>query len=103
VLVTSGYALAEAERNLGQGPQRYRLEALVAAVEVVPEPAKAPLLPTPVELPESDRPILVAAIASACTHLLSGDRRAFGTYYGRTVGGVSILRPAEYLRAVDWP
>lgn len=97
-LVTSGYAVAEAERNLEPGARQQRLDSLVASLEVVAEPPNPSPLPAEIELPEGDRPILAAAMTSGCTHLLSGDRRAFGAYYGRKVAGVSILRLAESLR-----
>lgn len=53
---------------------------------------------TSLELPEKDRPILLAAIHARVTHLLTGDKKHFGRYYGQTIEGVLILPPAEYLR-----
>lgn len=97
-LVTSTYALAEARRNLEAPEQARRLSDLVGRVELVAEPGTPADLPGTLDLPEDDLPILQAAVASGCTHLLSGDRRAFGSYYGERIGGILILRPAEYLR-----
>lgn len=93
---TSTYALDEARRNCDSEAHRKRLERLAGAMEVTAA-AVEPGFAEGVELPESDRPILAAAIAAGCTQLLSGDRRAFGAHYGATVGRVLILRPAEYL------
>ena len=43
------------------------------------------------ELAEKDRPILDAAIAGKCTHLLTGDAKHFGTWMGKSVSGVKIV------------
>jgi uncharacterized protein len=50
-----------------------------------------------VKLPDKDRPILLAAIGAGATHLLTGDFRHFGPYYGERIEGVLILPPGEYL------
>ena len=46
---------------------------------------------SPAELVEKDRPILDAAIAGGCTHLLTGDTRHFGIWMGKRVSGVKIV------------
>jgi hypothetical protein len=46
-----------------------------------------------VELPLKDRPILGGAIAGRATHLLTGDERDFGKFWGKTVQGVRIVSP----------
>jgi predicted nucleic acid-binding protein len=66
-------------------------------VMLVPEPADVP--PECGRLPDKDRPILAAAMASEATHLLTGDLTHFDRLYGKTVGGVCILRPADYLES----
>lgn len=96
-LVTSGYALEEARRNLGSSEQRARLSRLVADLELVPEASNHPL-PGDVELPDKDRPILQAALAAGATHLLTGDVTAFGALIGHEVEGLRVERPASYLR-----
>ena len=99
VLITSAYALEEAERNLASPRQKAELGKLCEAVEVVsvlPPNKDVAIL---AELPESDRPILWAAISIRASHLLSGDFRAFGRLYGQTIEGVTIMPPAEYLKA----
>ena len=97
VLLTSTYAFEEAYRNLPNPQQRERLQHLTAGIEIVEvSTAKGPLVDE-VDLPANDRPILAGAIAAGATHLLTGDRRAFGRYYGKTLSGVRILRPSSYL------
>jgi uncharacterized protein len=95
-LLTSAYALSEAERNLTRDDQRRRLAALARSCEIVPTPSLM-RLPSQVILPENDQPILLAAIAAEATHLLTGDKTHFGRYYGQRLAGVLVLPPAEYL------
>jgi predicted nucleic acid-binding protein len=97
LLLTSPYALEEARRNLGETEQRERLARLVKTVEITPE-ALGGSLPPGVELPEKDAPILLAAIESRATHLLTGDVRDFGGLFGKRLGGVLVLTPGEHLR-----
>lgn len=98
VLLSSHYAVEEARRNLPPDA-RGRLAELVATVDLRSEPAsEVRPLPEEVSLPANDERILRGAIAARATHLLTGDRKAFGRYYGRTIEGVSILRPADFLR-----
>jgi len=40
---------------------------------------------------------VLAAIRIGATHLLSGDFRHFGPYYGERIEGVLILSPGDYL------
>ena len=97
-LVTSAYALEEARRNLSAGQQQAELKRLCRAVEVVSVfPLQRELLIL-AKLPENDRPILWAAISVRATHLLSGDVKAFGRFYGQTINGVLIMPPAVYLK-----
>ena len=95
-LVTSAYALEEARRNLSERGQRARLTRLRRLVTVIAEPKDRPL-PKGVQLPAKDRPILLAALDAKATHLLTGDVSHFGRYFGRTVQGVLVLPPADYL------
>ena len=53
-LLTSAYALSEAERNLTREDQRRRLAALVRSCEIVPTPSLA-RLPPQVTLPDNDK------------------------------------------------
>ena len=40
-----------------------------------------------------DRPILEAAAAARCSHLVTSDRRDFGAFFGKSIMGVKILSP----------
>lgn len=94
-LLASRYAVEEAARNLDTTVQRERLAYLMTGVELVPD-AGAGGLPEGIELPQKDRPILLAAIGAAATHLLTGDLRHFGPLYGKTIEGVLIQLPADF-------
>jgi predicted nucleic acid-binding protein len=97
-LVTSAYALEEARRNLSAGQQQAELERLCRSVEVVSVLPPQGELSILAKLPANDRPILWAAISVRATHLLSGDFKAFGRFYGTTINGVTIMPPAAYLK-----
>jgi predicted nucleic acid-binding protein len=95
-LLTSAYAVAEAERHLDE-EQRPRLLELLKGVHVISDvPSDA--LPASVVLRAKDAPILATAIAARATHLVTGDRRDFGEYFGESVAGVLILPPRDYLQ-----
>lgn len=96
--ISSAYAVEEARRNLSTAQQRKDLEQLCASMEIVPVSPSESLHTPGFDLPESDRPILMAAIGARATHLLTGDVKDFGRYYGRTLEGVLILPPAMYMR-----
>jgi len=51
-----------------------------------------------VSLPEKDVPIFLAALAARATHLITGDLRDFGRYFGKTIEGVRVITPSNYLR-----
>jgi len=96
-LLTSAYAIVEADRNIRTAEQRTRLYRLVQSVEIVDEP-QGRSLPKGVRLPPKDVPILLAAVESRANYLLTGDKEHFGVYFGERVAGVLILRPAEFLQ-----
>ena len=96
-LLTSGYALEEARRNLDTDDQLDRLHELVRGLQLVPESAVD--LPDAVDLSEKDVPILQAAIAAEASHLITGDRKDFGPYFGEKLSGVRITTPREYLNS----
>jgi|GEM_PF-5168479 hypothetical protein len=54
--------------------------------------------PAETALPEKDRPVLAAAIAARATHLVTGDARYFGAYFGKRIRGVLVTTGADYLR-----
>jgi predicted nucleic acid-binding protein len=98
-LVTSAYAVEEASRNLDSAEQRSELEGLLEVVRVS-NPLADPAEHAAIEgsgLPEKDLPILRAAVAANATHLITGDRRHFGRFFGKKVAGVLIVRPADHL------
>jgi hypothetical protein len=97
-LLSSPYAIEEANRNLDERDARTRLQTLITTLEIVPDVAGGDV-PTGVVLPEKDLPIVLAAIAAGATHLVTGDRAHFGPYYGRRISGVLIQRPGDYLAA----
>ncbi len=92
-LMTSAYAAEEARLNLTREDQRTRLAELLEKVRMIT--GVAPLPPS-VELPEDDQPILQAALHARATHLLTGDKKHFGRLFGRRLGGILVLPPAEY-------
>jgi uncharacterized protein len=98
-LVTSEFAREGARRNLllHQSSGLAALDELLAGMTIASEVGAGSSLPTDLALAEKDRPILAAAVAFRCTHLLTGDTRHFGPLYGREVQGVRVLTPATYL------
>lgn len=94
-LLTSAYAFEEARRNLGADDQLRCLQELVRDLEIVPESEVA--LPDEVELSGKDVPILQAAVAAESSHLITGDRKDFGRYFGQKLGRVWVMTPREYL------
>jgi predicted nucleic acid-binding protein len=95
-LITSAYAAEEARRNLASADQLARLEALLERTRIVPE-SDAPV-PVAVQLPDKDHPILKAAVAAEATHLVTGDVKDFGRYFGRRIAGVLVVTPADFIR-----
>jgi uncharacterized protein len=95
-LCSSRYALEEARINLTEEDQRRRLTKLSEKVQLF-EAARREL-PRGISLPEKDVPIILAAMEARCTHLLTGDVRHFGPYFGKKIEGVAIVLPGEYLR-----
>ena len=100
VLLTSSYVVEETRRNLVHADQRTRLEKLLKKVEVGEAMMLPPELRGEIELPEKDWPVLGGAAAAGATHLITGDLRHFGAYFGEKVLGVLVLRPADYFRGL---
>ena len=96
VLCSSRYALEEARINLEHEIQRTRLAKLSRNIQLFDAAPRE--LPHGVSLPEKDLPILLAAIEAKATHLLTGDLRHFGGYFNKTIGGILVLTPGEYLK-----
>lgn len=96
VLCTGHYALEEARTNLTEDTQRHRLDRLSENLKFFDSVARD--LPRGVTLPEKDIPILLAAIEARSTHLITGDLRHFGPYFGKRLAGILVLSPADYFR-----
>ena len=97
-LCSSRYALEEARINLTDANQRQRLAKPSQALELFDgQPGD---LPRGISLPDKDVPILLAAIAAKATHLITGDVRHFGPYFGKNIVGILILPPADYLKRI---
>jgi uncharacterized protein len=97
ILCSSRYAFEEARINLAEEDQRRRLARLSEKIQL--HDAARRELPRGISLPEKDVPILLAAVEARCTHLLTGDVRHFGPYFGRKIEGVAIALPGEYLKS----
>ena len=89
--LTNEYAIEEARRNLAvKFPEGAKtLERLAKRCEIVNQLAAD----LQVQLPLKDQPILGGAIAGNATHLLTGDERDFGQYWGKTIQGVKVVSP----------
>jgi hypothetical protein len=99
VLLTSPYAVDEVLRNL-PSTRLADLQALLETVSLFSAPAlKETPLPPGLTLPAKDVPIFQAAALAGSTHLLTGDKRHFGPYYGSRFDGVLILSPRAYLES----
>ena len=98
VLLTSEYAVEEARRNLSGGQQKERLNLLLGDVEVVQARSIDNPLRGDIELREKDWPILSGAVTARASHLITGDVRDFGRYFGSKIFGILVLRPVDFLR-----
>jgi len=89
--LTNNYAVEEARRNLAaKFPEGLKaLERLTERCKLVSRLTTA----LEVDLPPKDIPILGGAIAGRATHLLTGDERDFGKFWGRIIQGVKIVSP----------
>jgi uncharacterized protein len=97
VLITSRYAIEAARTNLLADASRHRLSELVERFLLAE--ARDASLPSSVILPDTDAPILLAAISARADYLLTGDFKHFGRYFGRKIAGVTIDSPAHYLES----
>ena len=89
--LTNVCAVEEVRRNLElKSPEvLYRLDELVKKCKLI----SAIATDLKVDLSAKDIPILGGAIAGQATHLLTGDKRDFGVYFGKTIQGVKIVSP----------
>ncbi|MFH1022494.1 MAG: PIN domain-containing protein [Planctomycetota bacterium] len=101
--VTSPHAWEEARTNLAHKRPRHLPHLADLRERIIFTHAFAPIQDA--TLPLHDAPILAAACGARCTHLWTGDRRHFGRYYGKTIGGVCVvsgLQLADTLVAAGW-
>lgn len=97
-LSSSRFALEEARINLAEEIQRRRLTRLSRSLQLFDAANRE--LPPGIALPDKDVPILLAAIEAQATHLLTGDIRHFGSYFGKAIGKILIITPSDYLRTI---
>ncbi len=95
LLCVSRLVKDEAYRNLAQQGHREELLRITSLMQTVPE--ADPSLPCPLDLPEKDKPVFMAAAASKSDFLLTGDMKHFGGYFGQTIMGVHICTARSYL------
>jgi predicted nucleic acid-binding protein len=94
-LLASRYVIEEAKRNLEDIEQLVNLDSYLTSVNVVSEVDQT--LPCPIELPDKDKPVLMAAISAKADYLITGDVTHFGKYFGQKVMGVSIIMARDYI------
>lgn len=97
VLLASNYVIEEASRNLSTEEQLNRLDVCLSNVQTVLE--ADPYLSCPINLPEKDTPVLMAAISAKANYFLTGDLVHFGKHFGKTIMGVKICMARDYLQS----
>ena len=95
-LIASQYVIEEARRNLGSTEKLRKLDSCLSKVQVVTE--ADPKLSCPIDLPEKDIPVFMAAVTAKADYLLTGNIAPYGKYFGKNVMGVKILMAREYLQ-----
>ena len=96
-LLSSEYAFEEARRNLRLKSPNDALErfeaatALIIRVQEAIGPAREQAQSVGLS-DASDVPILAAALQADAAALVTGDQRAFGSYFGKRIGSLRILR-----------
>lgn len=98
-LVTSHYALEEACINIAKKRPQWQ-EGLAKIIKQVKLVTASDHRIT-IALPDKDKPILAAAIHAKCDLLLTGDKRDFGAYYGKTINGVKIVDYPRLITLLD--
>ncbi|MGH7117780.1 MAG: PIN domain-containing protein [Gemmataceae bacterium] len=104
-LLSSEYAFEEARRNLAlKSPDgsMQQFEAATATIIRVQEARGVALEQAQsAKLSDvSDIPILAAALQCGADALVTGDRRAFGSFFGRHIQSVRILRLRDALTEI---
>jgi predicted nucleic acid-binding protein len=96
VLCSSHNAVEEARGNLATEEQKSRLSRLLWKVRVFDAVPRE--LIGDIRLPEKDVPILLGAIGARATHLITGDLRHFGSYFGERIEGILVITAAGYMK-----
>lgn len=100
-IVTSDYAMDEAKRNLGvkRVAALENLDKLMQKIEVVTSIQRDSC---PIDLPDKDQPIFLAAMKSKATHLLTGDIKDFGPHMNQPTKseGIVIQTVADFLNSL---
>jgi hypothetical protein len=60
-------------------------------------PEVDPHIPCPIDVPDKDRPVFMAAFSIRADSFLTGDIAHLGEYFGKSISGVKIPRPLDYL------
>ena len=95
VLLASRYVIEEAKRNLDNPDHLRKLNEYLADVEVVSE--VDPGIGCPIDLPDKDKPVFMSAISARADYMLTGDRSHFGKHFGKSIMGVKICLPRDYI------
>ncbi|MGK5088497.1 PIN domain-containing protein [Bdellovibrionota bacterium FG-2] len=97
-ITTYSLAVVEARRNIERKfpSAAKQLTTLLAKIATTATVSNGHC---PIELPEKDKPILLSAMQTRATHLITGDQRHFGKYMNRPkpIGGVIIQTPSRFL------
>ena len=88
-VVTNPHAFEEARRNL-QIKRPQHLDGLVAIQRRITTTTAFDNR-IQVQLTQEDLPVVAGAVGSGCSHLWTSDRRHFGRYYGKEIGGVRVV------------
>ncbi len=99
-LIADLYVVEEATRNLSVKDRLpFPLEVLnLVSVQLAPISMS---LARGLPLPEKDQPVLAAAIALGCTHLVTGDKAHFGHIFDQLIHGVLVVSPAMLLQLMN--
>ena len=97
--VTSRYAIAEAEANLRAKKPNWLPHWLVLRRRFQLHDVRAEIRVR--GLPEKALPIAQAAVSATATHLLTGDRKHFGSLMGKSVRGVKVVSPRMLVTELD--
>jgi predicted nucleic acid-binding protein len=94
--VVSHYAIGEVTRNVWVPGHDARLANLLRRAQIVSD-ADSQMIPSDVRLVSKNQPILAAAITASVDYLATGDKNHFGHLYSRTISGVLVISPGDFL------